>query len=133
MVDPFVNHDIIDSGPFGRVIVQDLSDEVTGRFTDLYIIGEVVGVHSDSLVSRLDVAGLERWLSNDQRVDYDTDRPDIDFVRVTLFALEHLRCDIVRSTANRTLPFAIELELGGKTKIADLHFHLVVKEQVTQF
>jgi len=52
---------------------------------------------------------------------------------VTLFALEHLRRDIVRSTANRSLPFAIELELGGQTEIADLHLHLVVKEQVTQF
>jgi len=69
VVDPLVHHNVVNSGPLGWIVVQDLGDQVTSRFTDLYIIGEVVGVHS----GRLDVASLEGRLSDNQCVDNDTD------------------------------------------------------------
>lgn len=51
---------------------------------------------------------------------------------MTLLALEHFGGNIVRSTANCSLSLAIKLELGGKTEIADLDLHLVVKEEIAQ-
>ena len=52
---------------------------------------------------------------------------------MTLLAFEDLRSDIVGSTANSALSLTVELELGGKTEITYFDFHLVVKEQVTEF
>ena len=51
---------------------------------------------------------------------------------MALLTLEHLRSDIVGSTANGALPLTIELKLGGETKITDLDLHLVVEEEVAQ-
>ena len=133
VVDPLVHHDVVNSGTLGWVIVKYLRDEVSGTVSDSDVLREVICVHSDSLVGCLDVRCLEGGLTDNQSVDYDSDRPDVDLVRVTLLALEHFWGDIVRSTADGTLALSIELELGGETKITDLNLHLVVKEEITEF
>ena len=51
---------------------------------------------------------------------------------MTLLAFEHLRGDIVRSTADRALALSIELKLGSETEITDLDLHLVVEEEITE-
>ena len=51
---------------------------------------------------------------------------------MTLLAFEHLRSDIVRSTADRALALSIELKLGSETEITDLDLHLVVEEEITE-
>ena len=127
-----MDHNIVDSRPLSRVVVQDLCDQISSTVRNGDVIGEVIRVHSNSLVRRLDIRGLKGRLANDQGVDYHTNRPDVDLVRVTLFAFEDLRRDIVGSTANRALPLTIKLELGSETEIADLDLHLVVKEEVAQ-
>lgn len=49
-----------------------------------------------------------------------------------MLALQDFGRDVVRGTANGTLPFSIKLELGGETEISDLHLHSVVEEQVSK-
>ena len=132
MVDPLVAHDIVNGRSLRRVVVQNLRDQVTSAVGDCHVLREVVGVHSDSLVRRLHIRCLKRRLSNDKCVDNDANRPDIDLVRVTLLALQHFGCDIVRGTANGTLALTVKLEFCRQTEITDLHLHFVVKEKVTE-
>ena len=132
MVDPLVNHDVINGRSLGWVVVKYLSDQITSTVCNGNVIGEVIRVHSNPLVSCLDVRCLKRRLADNKRVDYHTDGPDVDLVRMTLLAFEDLRRDIVGSTANRALSLTVELELGSETEITYFDFHLVVKEQVTE-
>ena len=132
MIDPLMHHDVVDCGTLCWVVIQNLSDQVASIVCDTHIVREVVRIHTDPLVGGLDVRSLERRLANDQRVNNDADRPDIDFVRVTLFTLEHLRGDVVRRTADGSLTLTVELELGGETEVTDFYLHLVVEEEVTE-
>ena len=132
MVQPFVSHEIIDRGSLCRVVIENLSDQVTSAVRDLDIIRESVGVHSNSLISRFDVRSLKGRLADNQRIDDDTDRPNVDFVRVTLFAFQHFGRNIVRGTADGTLALTIELEFRGQTEITDFDLHFVVQEEVTE-
>ena len=133
MIDPLVDHDVINSGSLSRVIVQDLCDEVSGRVANRSRLREAVGVHTDALVGRLHIGRLEGRLTDDERVDDDADGPDVDLVRVALLAFEHLGSDIVRSTANSALALAIKLELGSEAEVTDFDLHLVVEEEVAEF
>ena len=65
MVNPLVDHDVINGRSLCWVVIKYLSDQVTGAVRDSNIIGEVIRVHSNSLVGRLDVRGLKGRLSND--------------------------------------------------------------------
>ena len=132
MVDPIVNHDVIDGGTLGGVVVEDLRDQVTGAIRDRYVVREVVRIHTDSLVSRLNVRRLKGRLTNDKRVNDDADGPDIDLVRVTLLALEHFGGNIVGSTTDGSLALTIELKLGSETEITDFDLHFVVKEEIAE-
>ena len=55
MVDPLVDHDIVNRWSLGRVIVKNLRDEVPGRITDGGLLREAVGIHTNTLVGRLDI------------------------------------------------------------------------------
>lgn len=132
VVDPLMHHNVIDCRSLCGIVVQDLSDEVTGWVRDSNVLWEAVSVHSDSLVGRLDILSFERRLSDNQSVNNDANRPDVDLIRVTLLALKNLRSNIVGSTANGTLALSVELKLRSKTEISDLDLHLVVKEEVTE-
>ena len=96
------------------------------------MIRERVAILSDSPVRGLDVSRFERRLADDKGVDDDAERPDIDFIRVTALAFEHLGCDVVRSTANSSLLFTVKVELRRQTEIAQLDLHLVVEEKIPE-
>ena len=132
MVQPFVSHEIIDRGSLCRVVIENLRDQVASAVCDLDIIRESVGVHSNSLVCRLYVRSLKGRLADNQRIDDDTDRPNVDFVRVTLFTFQHFGRNIVRGTTDGTLALTIELEFRCQTEITDLHLHFVVEEEVSK-
>mmetsp|Transcript_24716 Transcript_24716/g.30853 ORF Transcript_24716/g.30853 Transcript_24716/m.30853 type:complete len:293 (-) Transcript_24716:24-902(-) len=127
-----MHHDVVDCGPLSRVVVEYLRDQVACVVADRNVLGEGVRIHADALVSRLNIRGFEGGLANDERVNYDTDGPNIDFIGVTLLALEDFWSDIVRRTANGALALAVELKLGSETEVANLDLHLVVKEEVAK-
>ena len=132
IVEPRMAQNFINGRAASRIIRQNTLDEVPGAITNLHRLRERVIVHPNALVGCLDVIGLEWRLANDKSVDDDAQRPDVDLVRVTLLALQHLGSNIVRSTANGSLALAVELELRSKTEVTYLDLHLVVEEQVTQ-
>ena len=73
----------------------------------------------DPLVGLLEGLGLERRLSDEQCVHDASDGPDVDLVAVAFLA-EHLRRDVVWSSAERSLSLAVVVDLCGKTEIANL-------------
>ena len=48
------------------------------------------------------------------------------------FAFEHLWCYVVRSSANRALLLAIEVELGCEAEVAQLNLHLVIDKKISE-
>ena len=60
-----MHHDVVNRGPLGRVVVQDLGDEVASVICDADLLREVIRVHTNSFVSGLDIRGLEGRLAND--------------------------------------------------------------------
>ena len=80
MIDPFMCQYFINGRSFAGIVVQNFSNDVTRVVSNGDVLWEVVGVHTDPLVGGLHIGRLERWLSNDERVDDDTQRPDVDFI-----------------------------------------------------
>jgi hypothetical protein len=132
-LDPWVLEDFINCWSLGRIVVQDPGDEVLCLVGNGDSLRELIVVHSDFLVSSLNIVGLEWRFTDDQSVDDDSERPDIDLVRVTLLSLENLWSNIIWSTTDGSLSLSIELKFGGKTEITYLDFHLVVEEEITEF
>lgn len=96
------------------------------------MVREGIAVLADAPVRCFHVGRLERRFSNNERVDYDAQRPNIHLVRVAALAFEDLGGDIVRRTANRTLLLTIKVKLRGKAKVTQFDLHLVVKEEVAK-
>ena len=60
-----MHHDVVNRGPFGWVVVQNLGDEVASVICDADLLREVIRVHTNSFVGGLDIRGLEGRLAND--------------------------------------------------------------------
>ena len=116
-----------------RISRQDSLDEVSSRVRNVDVVRERIAVLADAPVSCLHVGRLERRFSNNERVDYDAQRPNIHLVRVAALAFEDLGGDIVWRTANRALLLTIKVKLRGKAKVAQFDLHLVVEEEVAEF
>jgi len=127
-----MRHDLVNRWSSGGVVVQNLFNKILRRLTDSYLFGEGIAIHSDSLIGSLDIIGFEWWLADDERVDDNSEGPDIHLIRMALLSFENFRSDIVRGTTNGSFPFTIKLELGGKTEISYLDFHFVVEEEITE-
>lgn len=97
------------------------------------MVRKLIVVLSDSSVGGLNVISFEGRLSDNEGVDDDSERPDVDFVRVTLLSFQYFRSDIVRGTTDSSLPLTIKFKFGSKTKISEFDLHLVIKEQVSEF
>ena len=69
MVDPFVSQNLINRWSLARVVVQNFSHDVPCIISDGHVLWEVVRVHTDPLVSGLDVGSLKRRLADNERVD----------------------------------------------------------------
>ena len=127
-----MRHYLIKVGPALRVSVEDPRDQVTSRITDIDMVGKRIAVLLNSTISGFDIGSLEGWLPNNQSVNNDTERPNIDFIGVPRFALEHFRGYVVWCTANCSLFLTIKIKLGCKAKISQFDLHLVVKKQISQ-
>lgn len=132
MTYPSVRKDLVNLGPLGGIVVQDLRDQVPRSIRNGDVLREVVGVHANPLVGGLDVGSLEGWLSDNESIKDDTDRPNIYLITVSLLAFKNLWRDIVGSTADGSLALPIKLEFGRQTEISDLDFHLIVEEEVAE-
>ena len=86
----------------------------------------------DSIVGGLHISCFEWRLANNQRINDNSQGPNIDFVGVASSTFEHFRSDIVGCTANSSFLFAVEIEFGGESEISQLNHHFIVDKQVTQ-
>ena len=132
MVDPLMLENFVHSGSLAWVVIEDLCDDVTGGVGDGHLVREIIGVHTDALVGCLHIGRLEGRFADNQRVDYDTNRPDVDFIRVALLSFKNFWSDVVWCTTDCPFALAIELKLRRKTEVTNFHFHLVIEEQVSQ-
>lgn len=123
----------IDSWSSGGIIIKNLHYKVLGMISNWNCFRELIVVHSNSSIRSFDVISLKWWFSDDKGINNYTEGPDINLIRVTLFAFKYFWCNIVRCTANGSLSFTIELKLCGQTEISNLNLHLVVKEKITKF
>ena len=96
------------------------------------MVRERIAILSDAPVRGFHIGGLEGRLAYDQRVNYHSQRPDVDLVGVAGLAFEDFRRNIVRSTANCSLFLSVEVEFGREAEITQLDLHLVVEEEVAQ-
>lgn len=55
MTHPLVSEDFINIRTFCWIIIQNFSDQIFGIIRDCNILREVVGVHTDSLVSSFNI------------------------------------------------------------------------------
>jgi hypothetical protein len=124
---------IINARSLSRVIIQNTGDQVSSLVRDRCVIGEAVLVASNSLIGCLDIVSFKWRLADNKSVNNDSQGPDINLVRMSLFALKNFWRNIVGSTADGSFALSIELKLGGETEISHFDFHLVVKEKVTEF
>jgi len=131
-VEEGVGQDLVEAGAPEGVQVEDLGDEAARGVGDGHVVREGVAVDADLLVGGLDVRRLEGRLADEQRVDDDAERPDVDFVAVARLALQDLGRDVVGRAADGLLLLALELDLGGQAEVAQLDLHLLAEEEVAQ-
>jgi hypothetical protein len=116
-----------------RILRQDSGNQIFGSITDLHMFREGVAILFNAVVSGFNIGRLKRRLANYQCVNDDAERPNIDLVRVARLALENLRRNIIRSSADGPLALSIEVDLGSKTEVADLYLHFLIDKQIAEF
>ena len=117
---------LVKGGSCGWITRQNSRNQISCLIGNWNVIWERILVSLDSSVRGFDVRGLERRLAYDQRIQDDTERPDVDFVRVACSSLEHFWGNIVWRTANSSFLFTIEIEFGCKAKVSQFDLHLVI-------
>ena len=128
VVKKLVRHDLVKVGPALGITVEDASDQVARRIAYIDVVGKRVAVLLDASVRGFHVGRLEGRFANNQCVDNDPKRPNIDFIRVTRFALKDLGCYVVGRSTNGSLLLAVKVKFGRQTEIAQFDLHLVVKK-----
>lgn len=110
-----------------------MRDQIFGCVGDRHVLGEGIAVLLNPIVGSFNVRSLKWRLANDERVDDDAQRPDVHFVGVSRFPLQHLRRNVVGCPANSALAFPVEVNLGCESEVADLDLHALVDEEVSEF
>ena len=65
MIDPLVHHDVINRGALSGIVVKYFSDQVAGIVANWDTVWELISIHTNPFVCRLDIGGLKRRLAND--------------------------------------------------------------------
>lgn len=89
-------------------------------------------VSFDSAICRFDISRFKGRLADYQSVDDDSQRPDVDFIRMARPSFQDLRCDVVWRTANSSLFLPVEIEFCGKTEVSKFDLHFLVDEKIAQ-
>ena len=96
------------------------------------MIWKGIAVLLNPVVSCFDISSFEWRLANYECVDYYSQRPNVNLVRMTRLTLENFRSDIVWSATNSAFSLTIKVYLGSQPKVAHLNFHFVVDEQIAK-
>ena len=96
------------------------------------MVWKLIAVLFDFVVSRLHISSFERRFSYYQSVNNNSQGPNVNLVRVTIFTFKHLGCYIIGSSANSPFSFTIEIKLRRKSKVSQFEIHLVANHQVSK-
>jgi len=121
-------HNLIYSRSTCGIIIENFLNKIASVIRNLYSVREIIIIHSNSTISCLNIVSFKWWFSDNKGVNYYTDRPNINFIRMSLFSFENLWSDIIWCTTNSTFTFTIIFELCGKTEVTDFYFHLIIQE-----
>lgn len=121
-------HNLIYGRSTCRIIIENFLNKITSVIRNLDGVREIVIVHPNSTISCLNIISFKWWLSNNKGVNDHTDRPNINFIRMSLFPFKNLWSDIIWCTTNSSFTFAIIFELCGKTEVSYFYFHLIIQE-----
>lgn len=127
-LNPRMIHNLIYSRSSCRIIIKNFLNKIASVIRNLYSVRKIVIIHSNSSISGLNVISFKWWFSNNKGVNNHTDRPNIHFIRMSLFSFKNLWSDIIWSTTYRTFTFTIIFELCGKTEVTNFYFHLIIQE-----
>lgn len=86
----------------------------------------------DFFIGGLDFGSFKGRFTDELGVNDDTDRPDVDLVRVPL-PFQNLRSDVVGSSADSFLFLFIVLQPRGQSEVPQFDLHVFVEEEVSQF
>ena len=96
------------------------------------MVRELESASFDLLVGLLHLLRLERRATMQHRVENDADRPEINFIAVTIGCVEHFWCKIIRSSANCSFTLTLVENLRSQSEISNLESHSLCEEQVSQ-
>ena len=96
-----------------RITRQNSRNQISSLIGNWNVVWERILVSLDSRVRGFDIGGLERRLTYYERVQDDTERPNVDFVGVACPALQHFWRDVVRGSANCPLLLSVKMLLNG--------------------
>ena len=117
---------------FKWIYDQALFDEVFRVWACLNVIRELESTSLDLLVGLLHLLRLERWATMQHGIENDTDRPEVNFIAVSIGSVEHFWCKIIWSSANCSFTLTLVENLRSKSKISNLESHSLCEEQVSQ-
>lgn len=80
MVKELMVLDLIQIWSFGWITCQNTLNQISGSIRNMHMFRESIAVLFDSSVGCLHISRLERWFSNYQSVDNNSEGPDIDLV-----------------------------------------------------
>ena len=121
-------------------------DEIFCILRYRYVIREGVVIFLNPLISELDIIGFKRWLSNYEGIStktwlesfswrslhHNTQRPYVDFIRMSNFSVKNFRGDVIWSSANCSFLLSIKFELGSKPKISEFYLHILINKEISQ-
>lgn len=111
---------------------QNAGNQISGFIRNWNVLWERVLVAFDSAVCGLDIGCLKGRFSDYQRVDDDSEGPNVDLIRMTSSSFQNLRSDVVGCSANGPLFLSVKIELCGKSEVSQFDLHFFIYEEVAQ-
>lgn len=115
-----------------RILYQNLCDKILDFITRLYVVRELETASFDAFVSLLDVLSLERRFADDQGINYNSKRPDINSIAVALFIFKNFWCYVVWCAAQSISFLVFEFKLSSQTKVSQLDLPFFRDEEISQ-
>ena len=100
---------LINSWSLGRILHQYFSNDILCIISKDHSRRKVPVIFCYTRISFLNIRGLERWLSNEHGVHDDANCPNINFIRVPMFLVNHFWRYIIWGTTHS--PFLLTFEV----------------------
>lgn len=97
------------------------------------MLREAVETFLDFLIGHFDLWSLKGRLSYQDCIKHNTQRPNVNLVRVSDLVSQHLWSEVVWCPAHCMTFFSVKLEFCSQTEVSEFYFQILVKKKITQF